>query len=262
MAILQELLNKADFYNELISSAPADNTAKIQEINNWLRSQFIFNSNALADSSISLSETRSILDGNDGICMETHPSETCCCAVTGFSQAYDYMLELSRQEALTITDEIVKKLHLLFYQHIDTASAGHFRNEKLSASAAGHRPAAPEDLPRLMSHLGDQILSSQTTLHPVELAAMAHKRLMDISPFNAGNFQVAMLLMNLILVRAGYCTVTIPAARNTDYMNALSASRKLIDMNPFSILIAECAIDSCKEYCRQRNLSTSGLPIA
>ena len=41
--------------------------------------------------------------------------------------------------------------------------------------------------PRLMAHLTDQILSSQSTLHPIELAAMAHKRLVDIHPFIDGN---------------------------------------------------------------------------
>ncbi|MCI9388546.1 MAG: Fic family protein [Lachnospiraceae bacterium] len=41
--------------------------------------------------------------------------------------------------------------------------------------------------PRLMAHLTDQILSSRSTLHPIELAAMAHKRLVDIHPFIDGN---------------------------------------------------------------------------
>ena len=44
-------------------------------------------------------------------------------------------------------------------------------------------PPAPDEVPHLMAHLVDQLSSSRTTLHPIELAAMAHKRLVDIHPF-------------------------------------------------------------------------------
>lgn len=61
-----------------------------------------------------------------------------------------------------------------------------------------------------MKHLADQIHSSRSTLHPIELAAMAHKRLVDIHPFVDGNGRTARLLMNLILVNVGYGVVSIP----------------------------------------------------
>lgn len=249
MAHLQELLNKTDFYKDIIASASYDKKAA-HDLNDYFRSEIIFNSNSLDGSSITLSETRSILEGNTSKDRKTPLSDVSFYAVTGFNRAYEYMLELSKQDDLTITDEIVRKMHLLFYQNTNPVLAGNYRTKKIPASTCGHCPPEPDDLPRLMSHLGDQILSSQTTLYPVELAAMAHKRLVDICPFDAGNLQIAMLLMNLILIRSGYCTVIIPASRRADYQNALSASRKSIDMNPFSILIAECIIESCMEYCR------------
>ncbi|MCI9417857.1 MAG: Fic family protein [Eubacterium sp.] len=55
-----------------------------------------------------------------------------------------------------------------------------------------------------MKHLTDQIHSSRSALHPIELAAMAHKRLVDIHPFVDGNGRTARLLMSLVCgVRSG-----------------------------------------------------------
>ena len=101
-----------------------------------------------------------------------------------------------------------------------------------------------------MAHLTDQILSSRSTLHPIELAAMAHKRLVDIHPFIDGNGRTARFLMNLILVNTGYGVVSIPPVWRNDHINALSASRRLNDMDPFSKLIAECVIETERDYCR------------
>ena len=84
----------------------------------------------------------------------------------------------------------------------------------------------------------------------LELAAMAHKRLVDIHPFIDGNGRTARLLMNLILVNAGYGVASIPPILRNDYINALSASRRLNDMEPFSKLIAECVIETERDYCR------------
>ena len=111
-------------------------------------------------------------------------------------------------------------------------------------------PPSPKDIPQLMKHLADQIHSSRSTLHPIELAAMAHKRLVDIHPFVDGNGRTARLLMNLILVNAGYGVVSIPPIWRNDYINALSASRRLNDIEPFSKLIAECVIETERDYCR------------
>ncbi len=56
--------------------------------------------------------------------------------------------------------------------------------------------------------------------------------------------------MNLILVNSGYGVVSIPPIWRDDYINALSASRCLNGIEPFSKLIAECVIETERDYCR------------
>lgn len=173
-----------------------------------------------------------------------------CYEAVGHGAAYDFMLELARQQDMRITEETIKRLHQLFYQKVDAEQGGQYRTIQVYISGTEYIPPSPEDVPQLMRHLTDQIHSSQTTLHPIELAAMAHKRLVDIHPFIDGNGRTARLLMNLILTNKGYGVVSIPPVWRNDYINALSASRRLNDMEPFSRLIAECVIETERDYCR------------
>ncbi len=79
---------------------------------------------------------------------------------------------------------------------------------------------------------------------------MAHRRFVDIHPFADGNGRTARLLMNLILVNTGYGIVSIPPVLRNDYINALALSRMQDNIDPFSQLIAECVIETERDYCR------------
>lgn len=168
----------------------------------------------------------------------------------GQGAAWTYMLELAAQPDLDITEDMIRHLHRLLYQNIHAGQAGSYRTIPVSISGTAYAPPAPEDVPHLMQHLTAQIHYSHTTLHPVELAAMAHKRLLDIHPFIDGNRRTAWLLMNLILVHNGYSAITFSPDRGNDYMDALSASRSRNDMEPFSKITAAYVIEAEQDICR------------
>lgn len=247
MPTLQNLLEKADSYKQKISSARPLAKEELKSLDNYFRVGFTYSSNALEGNTLTITETKILLE--DGITVGGRPLKDCYEAV-GHSDAYDYMLELARQKDMNITEDTIRRLHCLFYQKVDAEQAGEYRSIQVYISGTEYIPPAPNEVPRLMKHLADQIRSSRSTLHPIELAAMAHKRLVDIHPFVDGNGRTARLLMNLILVNAGYGVVSIPPIWRNDYINALSASRRLNDMEAFSTLIAECVIETQRDYCR------------
>lgn len=255
MTILKDLLQKADAYRQKIASAGPMPEKESKALDASVCAIFTYSSNALSGSALTLSETKKILE--DGIMIEGRSRKDCYEAV-GYGAAYYYMLELARRQDMKLTEETIRELHRLFYQKVCIDQAGQYRTVPVGSFAAEQVPPAPEELPRLMGHLADQIHSSKTTLHPIELAAMAHKRLMDMQPFLYGNGRTARLLMNLILVNNGYGAVSIPPARGTDYFNALGDSRRLHDMEPFSRVIAECVIEAEQDYCRCGQKSQSG----
>lgn len=246
MSTLQELLQKADFYKEKRSAARPLEKEELKSLDNYFRIGFTYSSNALEGNTLTISETKILLE--DGITVGGKPLKDCYEAV-GHSDAYDFMLNLARKQDMDITEKDIKKLHQLFYQKVDAEKAGQYRTIQVYISGTDYIPPSPVDVPQLMNHMVDQIRSSKITLHPIELAAMAHKRLVDIHPFVDGNGRTARLLMNLILVNAGYGVVSIPPVRSNEYINALSASRRL-NMEPFSKLISECVIETERDYCR------------
>lgn len=160
----------------------------------------------------------------------------------GGDAAYDYMLEQAMQPDLNITEDTILSLHRLLYQDIDAEQAGRYRSFQVSIPGTEYVPPAPGEVPRLMEHLTLQIHYSRFTLHPIELAAMAYKRLLDIYPFSVGNERTALFLMNLILIHAGYGAIFFPPSWQDDYDNALAASRRTNDMRPFSKLVAELVL--------------------
>ena len=174
---LQKLLQKADSYKQKISSARPLAKEGLKSLDDHFRIGFTYSSNALEGNTLTISERKIPLE--NGITVGGRPLRDRYEAV-GHGAAYDFMLGLARQQDMKITAHTIKKLHRLFYQKVDADQAGQYRSIQVFIPGT-------EYVPRLMAHLTDQILSSRSTLHPIELAAMAHKRLVDIHPFIDGN---------------------------------------------------------------------------
>ncbi len=58
-----------------------------------------------------------------------------------------------------------------------------------------------------------------------ETAFAAHRRLVDIHPFNDGNGRTARLLMNLILIRGGYPPVAVRPEDRLEYIRGLQQAQ-------------------------------------
>ena len=58
-------------------------------------------------------------------------------------------------------------------------------------------------------------------LHPLELAAWAHWKLVRIHPFQDGNGRTARIIMNYILHKNGYAMIDIKTKEKQQYFSAL-----------------------------------------
>jgi len=109
----------------------------------------------------------------------------------------------------------------------------------------------PPDASRVEHLMGDFIewLNSEEalSLHAVEMAALAHYRLVHIHPFYDGNGRTSRLLMNLILMQAGYPPIIIPVERRAEYYEHLKAANDG-DIRPFVRFIARCTEQTIDDY--------------
>lgn len=88
-------------------------------------------------------------------------------------------------------------------------------------------------------------------LHPIEHATIAHYRFVSIHPFRDGNGRTARLLMNLLLMRAGYPIAIISNAKRNDYINAIVYGQQdRDDLSQLIDLVLEAAKSSLIETLR------------
>ena len=83
--------------------------------------------------------------------------------------------------------------------------------------------ASVEDTPPRMAALASWLQQelAAPTIHPVELAARLHYDFVRIHPFNDGNGRVARLLVNYVLMRAGYLPVIVRTEDKKNYLTVL-----------------------------------------
>ena len=109
-------------------------------------------------------------------------------------------------------------------------------------------PPPASELPEQMDALIEWLNSpSSLALHPVEFAALAHYRLVTIHPFYDGNGRTSRLLMNLILMQAGFPPVSIEVSDRLAYYETLQQGNDG-DIRPFIRFIARCAERTLDEY--------------
>lgn len=77
-----------------------------------------------------------------------------------------------------------------------------------------------EGIEKLFLELDEQ----KKTLHPLKRAAIFHHKLVSIHSFIDGNGRVARLLMNTILMQAGYTPAIIPVEEKKRYLEALQSA--------------------------------------
>ena len=247
--VISDLLQRIDDYAAMIRAYRPLSEAEVKELDAYYRIGMTYSSNALEGNSLTLSETKVLLE--DGITVGGKSIRDCYEA-TGHARAYDYMLMIARSDSFSISEDVIRHLHYLFYNGIDPETAGEYRKGQVFITGTEYVPPVAEEVPKCMAALVTELTEQQRKLHPVELAAYAHRRLVDVHPFQDGNGRTARLLMNLILINLGYCIVSIPPVLRHDYIVALQRAqrREQPSDEAFVKLIAECEIEAQKDYCR------------
>ncbi|KAF7231954.1 hypothetical protein EG68_07295 [Paragonimus skrjabini miyazakii] len=120
--------------------------------------------------------------------------------------------------------------------------------EQNEVFVADHQPPPPEAVPSLMVQLVSWLNSDQLTdVHPIEVAALIHWKLVYIHPFYDGNGRTARLLMNLILMRAGLPPAIIKVEDRPAYYEHLKTANDG-DVRPFVRFVATCTERTVDEY--------------
>ena len=250
----QALLARIDRTKAWIDARRPLAPEEVRELDAYFRIGTTYASNALEGNTLTLSETKVLLE--DGLTAGGKPLRDCYEA-QGHADAYDFMLRAARTRPFIFSEEVLLELHRLFAQRADPEKAGRYRDIQVFITGTDYVPPKPEDVPALMRAFIDTLTEEGERLHPVRLAAFAHRRLVDIHPFTDGNGRTARLLMNLILVNRGYPIASIPPVLRLRYINALKKAQSGThpDDGDFLRLVAECVLETQRDYCRMFHIA-------
>ena len=99
----------------------------------------------------------------------------------------------------------------------------------------------PEQVKPAMSDLIDWYRKNENEgAHPIVIAATFHYRFVRIHPFDDGNGRMARLLMNMILIKHGYTVAIIPRDERDQYIQTLEQADKGEDLAEFITYVAHC----------------------
>jgi Fic family protein len=121
-----------------------------------------------------------------------------------------------------------------------------------------HHFPSPAEVPALMGDFAQWLGAAAAT---PETAFAAHRRLVEIHPFNDGNGRTARLLMNLVLLRGGYPPVAVRPQDRPAYIVALQHAQAGRGSERFDRLLYErldAALAECLSALQEALTAPSG----
>jgi len=229
---IDELKKEIDKYRPLSQNI-------IKSLREKLIVEWTYNSNAIEGNTLSMSETKVVLEGiSIGGKSVTEHLET-----INHKEAIEY-LETLIKEKNDLTEWTLKNIHQLILKEIDDDNAGKYRTENITISGARHIPPNHVILPELMQKLFAEYKKEWGNYHPVIKACLLHGEFVKIHPFIDGNGRTARLILNFELMKYGYPPIVITKERKAEYYEALDLAHTTSDYSKFVQLIADFLIDS------------------
>jgi len=196
--------------------------AAIQRIQNTLSIEWTYNSNSIEGNTLSLQETRAVLE--DGITIKGKSLREHFEAVN--HQEAIQLVETLAQPDFVLNESSILDIHALVLDKIERDFAGRYRTMGVRITGANFLPPNAMKVPELVSELVTWVNDNPLGMHPLELATAFHHRFVWIHPFLDGNGRTVRLLFNLMLMKEGYPPAIILRNDRKKYYEALNQANE------------------------------------
>lgn len=201
-----------------------------------MRAEWTYHSNAIEGSTLSQGDTLFFLQ--EGLTVEGKPFKDFLDA-QNHAEAIDILFDVIANNR-NVSESLIKEINALLlngvkYTPAQTSTgqptrkalnAGDYKklpNHVIKQDKTMHEYVPPEQVSVQMAELVDYInQANETNIPPILVSAVAHYNMVRIHPFDDGNGRGARILMNLILMRAGYFPAVVKREQKRKYLLALS----------------------------------------
>ena len=220
----------------------------IAKLQHYYDVEITYASNAIEGNTLNPVETTLVIE--QGITIGGKPLKDHLEALDHYD-AMLYIRELGGQSA-RLTEGDIRSLHSLVMRRSRPDLAGRYADlsRYVRTETGRHLFPSPAEIPSLMGDLAAWLSDAPAT---AETAFTAHRRLVDIHPFNDGNGRTARLLMNLILIRGGYPPVAVRPEDRLAYINALQQAQAGRGTESFDMLLYQRLDGTLGEYLSALN---------
>ena len=238
----QTTFNRLDSKRDVLIKVP-DSHPGLRRIKKENYFKHIYHTTAIEGNTFTLSQTRSFVETNivvGGKSIMEHNE------ILGLDSALSYINStlVHRIGAITIQD--ILDIHKRVLGFVDPIDSGKIRTTQVFVG--DYVPPEADLVQGLMNEFIEWLNSEDAiNLHAIEFAALAHYKLVAIHPFYDGNGRTSRLLMNLILMQAGYPPVIVPVESKLEYYQHLETANAG-DVRPFIRFIAHCTESTLDEY--------------
>jgi Fic family protein len=246
----------------LLDSFRPLSAAVLAELKQRYDVRFTYDSNAIEGNTLTQSETELVLSQGITIGGKTLAEHL---EVIGHKEAIDYIETLAQTEA-PLSEWDIRQIHNLVLRRLSPTEAGRYRQLDVKAAGNDHHYPPHYLLPGLMADFIEWLAEASSTMHPLEYASEAHYRFVSIHPFADGNGRTGRLLMNLLLLRAGFPIVSIAKQNREAYINALATAQQ--SQNDLTLLLAliceaarEALIETLAVVATAADSKNKGLPF-
>ena len=229
----------------------------VRSLEDWFRVELTYSSNAIEGNTLTRRETALVVEKGltvGGKSLVEHLE------ATNHAAALDWVTEIAGRSGGVVSEKEILTIHGMILHGIDDANAGRYRDVAVRISGSQVVLPNPVKVPELMAEFG-RWLGKPGSLHPVELAAEAHYRLVTIHPFADGNGRTARLLMNLILLMHGYPPALIPIRSRLKYIGALEQAQLGGSKDDYLKLIGRAAGRSLGIYLKAIGGDAEAVPV-
>lgn len=215
----------------------------LEKVQKDLLGERVYNSNAIEGSTLTLRETRLVLESGADIDVG-HRRE----AQEALNLANAFQRIQERLDDDSIGESHFLDVHRLLFSNINEGIAGVYRNQDVVIWGAKHQPPDASRVADLMEQVFVQLQEQTITAESaIQIATWAHWCVARIHPFVDGNGRMARLWQDLVLFRGRLTAAVIRQQERSRYYDCLSSADDG-DFNPLAQLIAQCVNSTLRLY--------------
>lgn len=240
----------------------------IKLINEAEISEFVYNSNAIENSTLTLEETEKILLKID---LDRFITDREIFEAKNLARVTEYIENKAKEQEISL--DLILLLHKMLLSNIRDEVAGRFRKEGEWVKVANHiAPNSTEITDRLNQLLIEY--NSNTEINIIKRLAKFHLNFEYTHPFIDGNGRIGRVLLNYLLIREGFVPINIKFIDRALYYTAFNEFERKKTTEKMEMIVGRALTNSfhkrlaylegkkiitLNEYAKENKISQSNL---